>query len=259
MNKNLMWAAASGIVAVLAAAGSMAQEEQDESAGIVPVELYSCNYREGQGPADLDAVVKKWNAWSDKTDAPAYLAMTLTPYYYGPEQDFDFAWLGLAPDGVTLGRGQDHWLANGGKIQAEFDRLADCNGHANFAVLNFKEPPEREDPSSLVISFSDCKIAEGKSFKDVSPALEAWAAYRTEHGSQSGQWVFFPAYGGGGAEFNYKFVAAYQNYESMGADYDQFGKEGYKKAGELFRGLVKCDDSRVYNATLRRNSFPDDE
>jgi hypothetical protein len=50
-------------------------------------------------------------------------------------------------------------------------------------------------------------------------------------------WVFFPAYGGGGEEFDFKFIAAWQNLEDQGVDYDQYSESGWMKAEELFRIL----------------------
>ena len=68
----------------------------------VPTELYACKYNEGQGSDDLDAVVGKWNAYMDESEADAYLAWTLTPQYFTDEQDFDVLWLGAWKDGNAM-------------------------------------------------------------------------------------------------------------------------------------------------------------
>ncbi len=242
------------------AAGCSNGEAQDEEVPdpAVPVELYACTYNDGQGSADLDAATAKWNAWADDRALSDYTAWTLTKFYSGPEQEFNFIWLGVAPDAKALGRAQDDWIANGGAIQAEFDKVADCNIHANFAAVNFKEPPERDDPlSNIVLSFSDCIIADGKNFgDDVAPAIAAWSDFRTGHGSIAGHWVLFPAYGGGGEEFDFKWVVSHGNHEEQGADYDAYDPD---KASELFEGVLDCDSSRVYNATNRRRAESDDE
>jgi hypothetical protein len=34
---------------------------------VVPVELFTCNFHEGKGHDDLDAVIDKWNDWADKS------------------------------------------------------------------------------------------------------------------------------------------------------------------------------------------------
>ena len=68
----------------------------------------------------------------------------------------------------------------------------------------------------------------------------------------------WPAYGGGDADFDFKFVISQPNYESLGEDYDQYSRGGYAKAEELFSGLLECDESRAYNAVRRRDGIPDD-
>lgn len=253
MNKILIALAAGGLVFAAGFGTVAAQDEDDMSAA--PVELYLCSYNDGKGPADLEKVVAKWNAWADGRNLHDYTAYTLTPFYAGPEQDFDVLWLGIAPTAAAMGAAQDDWVANGGAVQAEFDKVAPCSAHGNFAAVQFKAPPERKDPSHVVISFSDCNIADGKSFgDDIAPALSAWAKYRGEHGSTAGMWVLFPVYGGGGEEYDFKFVSGYGNFAEQGADWDQYGQEGRFKAHELFGDMLDCDAARVYNATNRRRA-----
>jgi hypothetical protein len=245
--------ATGSLVAAAGCSNGEAQDEENEAA--VPVEIYTCNYNDGYGPADLDATAAKWNAWADGRGVTDYTAWTMSPYYFGPDQLFDFIWLGVTPDAKALGRAQDNWLAHGGEVAAEFATISTCDAHSNFAAVQFKEPPDREDPSSVVLTFSDCKIAEGKSFgQDIAPALGAWAEYRTGHGSDAGMWVFFPVYGGGGSEFDFKWVVSHANYEALGADYDQYGQAGRHKDRELFADILDCDDARAYNLTNRRQA-----
>ncbi len=235
---------------------AVAAEEADDASSIFPVEIYACSYHDGKGAAQLDAWVTQWNAWVD-SDPEKYSAWTLTPFYYGTEQDFDFLWLGVSPDAATLGRAQDKFLGKPA-LSTAFREFAACASHGNFAAMNVKEPPD-SDAKTFVLNFSDCTVEGDKTFDDVAPALAAWSEYRTAHGSASGMWVLWPAYGGGGADFDFKFVFSYPNYETLGADYDQYGKEGYKKADELFRGLLECDDARSYVATERRDGIPDED
>jgi hypothetical protein len=257
MKKRYKTASAVVALAFLSVAGGAgAADEATEESPIFPVEIYTCNFHDGKGAADMDGWVSEWNTWADEHLAP-YSAWTLTPFYYGTEQTFDFLWLGVSPDAATMGRAYDEFLRNPG-LNAGFDAIAHCDGHSNFATMNIKEPPD-DDAKSFVLNFSDCKAAEGKSWDDVGPALQAWSEYRAGHGSQAGMWVLWPAYGGGAVEFDFKFVTSYRNYASLGEDYDQYGKEGYKKADELFEGLLDCDVTRSYVAVERRDGIPDEE
>ena len=202
---------------------------------------------------DLDEVTADWNKWADKEGMKDYSAWLLTPFYSGPEQEFDVIWLGASNTSAGMGRAQDAWLASGGKIAAEFARVSSCDIHAQFAAVNFKEPPDSDDPpSNVVMSFSDCKIADGKNFDDdVAPAIAGWAEFRKSQGSPAAHWILFPVYGGGGEEFDFKYVMGYRNFEEQGADWDTYDPD---KAGELFSGNVSCDSSRVYTAVNRRRA-----
>ncbi len=256
MNRILITLATGSLVFATGCNNGVAEDEEDQ--GAIPVEVYSCKYNDGMGPADLDAVVAKWNAWADERGMNDYSAWTLTPFYAGPDQDFDVIWMGVAKTAQGLGAAQDDWLANGGELAAEFDRVSPCDSHSNFAALEFKAPPDNDDPpDNVVISFSDCNIEDGKSFaNDVAPAIAAWAEFRAAQGSEAGHWVFFPVYGGGGEEYDFKYVTGHRSYEQQGIDYDNYDPD---KARELFSGLLDCDSSRVYNATNRRRAANDEE
>jgi hypothetical protein len=236
---------------IFAVGCSNGEAQEDESNGAVPVEIYACTYNEGQGPADLDAATAKWNTWADSRGLSDYSAWTLTKFFASDNQDFDFAWLGASPTGEALGAAQDDWLTNGGEINAEFEKVADCGGHSGFASIQFKEAAEREDMSTSVVTFSDCVIGEDKSFTDdVAPALTAWSEFRTAQGSKAGYFVLFPVYGGGGEEFDFKLVTVHANHAERGVDFDNYDPA---KARELFpQGMVECDSARVYNSTNRR-------
>lgn len=248
---------------LLLSAGIGIADEHEGEAGeanvATPVEMFACRYNEGKGPADLDAATKNWNAWADKNGVDDYSAWTLVPYYSGPDQDFDVLWLGGSDNAKTMGRVQDTWLATGSKEAEGFAEVVSCDVHAAYAVLRMKKPPKRDNPSNIVISFSDCNTAEGTTFDDLYVPLIEWGNYKGENGSTAGMWVFFPSYGGGGEEFDFKWVTAHQNLEDMGADWDQFSESGWKKAGELFAGKLECDSSRSYLATNRRMAADDGE
>jgi hypothetical protein len=242
--------------------GIAAADQHEEGEGSVgpaaPVELWACKYNEGKGPADLDAVAGQWGEWADGQGFEDYWAWTLVPYYAGPDQDFDVLWLGGAASAKALGKAQDTWLAKGGKALEAFNELWTCDAHANYAVLQYKQSAKRENPANAVVSFSDCNLSDGTAYDDFSASLSEWAEYREGHGSTAGMWVFMPAYGGGGEEFDFKVVASWQNLEDQGTDYDQYSQEGWKKARELFAGKGSCDSSRVYLATNRRMVSSDD-
>jgi len=254
--KKLLLALVSGVFVF--AGGLNTAVAQDDDDGAAAVEIYTCSYADGMGAADLDKVTAKWNDWADDQGLADYSAWTLTPFYASAEQDFDVIWLGVTATGKGMGDVQDMWLTKSGSLGDEFDSVSPCGSHSMFAAVQFKAPPEREDPSSAVLDFSDCTIGEGYQFStDVATALKAGGEYREEQGSTAGMWAFFPVYGGGGEEFDFKFVVSHGNYSEQGVDFDNYDPA---KAREIFPyGLLDCDSSRSYVATNRRMAESDDE
>ena len=105
---------ATGSIVLAAGLNNAVAQDDDDDHGAVPVEIYTCSYAEGMGPADLDAVIAKWNTWADEREMNDYSAWTLTPFFAGPEQEFDVIWMGVTETGQAMGAAQDDWIANGG-------------------------------------------------------------------------------------------------------------------------------------------------
>ncbi len=256
MNKLLLTLVTGGLVFTAGLNTAVAQDDDDSAAA---VEVYTCSYADGKGTADLDKVVAKWNKWADDQGMADYSAWTMTPFYSSPEQKFDVIWMGATQTGKAMGAAQDMWLAKSGTLEADFDSVTPCDSHSMFAAVQFKAPPKREDPSSnFVLDFTDCTIGDGKRFStDVAPALKAWAEYRAGQESTAGMWAFFPVYGGGGEEYDFKFVVSHGSYLDQGIDFDNYDPA---KAREIFpHGLLDCDSSRSYVTTNIRMAESDDE
>lgn len=250
MKKTLITGLMTGLVSLLGSAPVFAQ---DDAMLIIPLELFTCNYNDQKGPADLDKVVAKWNAWADKNGVEDYAAWTLTPFYFGSEQEFDVIWLGAGKDAVALGKAQDSYLAETEGLHAAFDEVLSCDAHSNFASVNHKLPPKSETPSNGVLTFSDCKIKEGGTFEALGAAMEEWTKHLSDAGSTAGIWHWYPAFGGGGEEFSFKWLESYKNFAELGGDYERYGNgRGYETKGRLFDDLIDCDSTRAYITQNRR-------
>lgn len=233
--------------------GTATVSAQDIGMVAIPVELFACSYNDRQDADDLDAVIGRWNRWADDQGIDDYAAWTLTPSYYGPEQDFDLLWLGAGKTGAALGRSQDLFRETGGDIGDAFSEVLSCDAHVGFASLNFKAMPDNATPSDSVISFSDCSFEDGATFSRFAAAMNEWAEFWGGLGSTVGTFVWFPIYGGGDEDFDFKWIDVHQNMEDLGSDFDRFGTGGaIAKSGQLFGHLVECDSSRAYRATSRR-------
>jgi hypothetical protein len=248
MRKHAIAAFAAGTLFV---SGAVLAQDEQELPEISPVETFTCNYKEGMDAGDFDAVVDAWTGWMDKEGENTYWAATLTPFYYGSET-FDIGWVGAWTSGAAMGTGTDSWLSEGGEYAAQFAAVVDCATHSGFASSQLKEPAGEDAPDSIVLTFTDCNIVESDEDVDLFAALNAWNAYATERGYKNGSWVLFPVYGGGGADFDFKIVHAYDNYADLGHDWDLYAEGDYLKNTELTGAAYECDDRRVYNGTIRR-------
>ena len=241
------------VASLIIIAGCTTVTAQDEGGLVIPVELFACSYNEGKGPADLDAVTDRWNTWMDEQGLNEYSAWTLSPYYFGKEQEFDVLWLGAAKDAIALGKTQDAFLSETAGLNAGFSDVLSCDAHLNFASLNYKSLPQGATPSNSVLTFSDCSYKEGATYPLLSAAMKEWEQHLTAEGSTSAIFHWYPAYGGGNEDFSFKWIEAYQNFAELGADYERFGNGGGVEVnGKLFGHLLKCDSSRAYVAQNRR-------
>ena len=252
MKKTQQAAALCAVLSLIASPVTLAQVSEDGMGKMVPVELLACNYADGKGSADLDAVVDAWNEWMDDKKVDDYAAWTLSPYYFGAEQDFDLIWLGASSDGNALGSGTHMWLTEGGEHAAAFADVLDCMAHIGMSSALYKAPADGT-PEGMVISMMNCDMNEGTRYSDVRSAELAWAEYMTEQGSQAGTFHWFPVYGGGDQDYDYKVVTAYPTFVELGADWEQFANGGGRAASmEIFDDIDECDDARVYIGQSRR-------
>jgi hypothetical protein len=238
---------------LLAGGAAFGQVTADGMGKVLPVHLYACSYNDGQGPAELEKVVSRWSEYADDTGLEGYAAWTLTPYHFGPEQDFDVIWMGAYTDGNAMGKGTDSWLATGGEMRAALDEVVDCNSHVAFASAMYKAPADGGTPESGLLTMMDCELNEGREYDEIRAAELKWADYLASAGSKAGYWHWFPTYGGGDAEFDYKVVFAYPNFAELGADFERSANGGGREVSEeTFGDIDECDDPRVYVIKNRR-------
>jgi hypothetical protein len=225
-------------VALLVSGTSFAQAS--EGPVFVPVELYACQYNEGKGPADLDAAAAAW---------------TLEKHYYGRDQEFDVLWLGAWKNANEMGADTDSYLATGSVVEAGFMSVLTCAAHTNLVSANPVPPPGGETPESGVLTFSDCTLKEGARSSDVAASMTKWGQALKDAGIESGIYHWYPVFGGGDADFDFKWIETYTDHKALGKMYEIMGNGRlYLKQGELFGSLLDCDVARVYNVKNRRKA-----
>lgn len=220
---------------------------------VVPAEVYVCSFNDGQGPGDLEDTIEGWSEYMDDNEIDDYAAWTLTPHYYGPEQEFDFIWLGAWTDGNAMGAGMDMWYSSGGEHAQNFAEVADCGVHILSGSINYKLP-EGGTPANSVITFSNCTVSDDSNYPEVAIATRSWVELLTAAGSEAAIYHWFPAYGGGGDDTpDFVTLTAFPNYAALGADFERYTNgEMFRENGRLFGGKVDCDIARAYNARQRR-------
>jgi hypothetical protein len=230
-----------------------AQVSEDGMGKVVPVELYACSLNDGRNMDDLEEVIEDWNEFMDGDSVRDYAAWTLRPYFYGTEQEFDFIWMGAFTDGNAMGDGFQRWITEGGEIAEDFDKVATCFAHIMLGSAQYKAPPDNRTPESSIISMMDCKMNEGVEYETVRAAELKWAEYGEENDSKAGTWHWYPNYGGGDSDYDYKVVSAYEDFGAFGSDWEQFANGGGREASMgIFDDVDECDDARVYLATSVR-------
>ena len=255
MKMHKLVASLAAVVSMSFAGLALAQVSKDGMGKVLPVELYACSYNDGQDAGDLGKVIDRWTKFMDDNNINNYAAWTLSPYFYGPDQDFDVIWMGAYSDGNAMGAGTDMWLADGGEIGEAFSEVMDCNGHIMLSSSMYKAPASEETPTSGIITMMDCELNEGKRYSDIKSAEIKWAEYLTGNGSTAGYWHWSPTFGGGDSEFDYKVVFSYTDFAALGADYEHGANGGGREASQgIFDDIDDCDDARVYIATSVRNA-----
>ena len=254
MRKVILTAATAGLVLTSGAGSVFAQDEEVEYPNMRVVESWTCKYNEGKGRADLDKANAAWNKWMDETGQDDYTALIVTPYFFA-EAAFDVGWIGVARDGHAFGEGTDRWINEGGEIGAMFAEAITCDSHSAWVSMNV-DPSENdgsdEGDDTFVLSFSNCSIKDDHTFRDYLAATRQWNEYAAEHGFKQAGWVWFPVAGESDDDYDFKFAGGEDDYRTMGANWQLYMDGHWRKSSELFDPVVKCDVSRIYNATMLR-------
>jgi hypothetical protein len=258
--KKVLTAATSALMFLLVASGAIAQDEEGAEEPVRPVESWTCNYRDGKGPDDLDAVIDEWNAWMDENGTGDYFAATMTPQYYG-EWPFDIGWIGAWSDGHAMGSGTDAWVYDSGDLPDKFFEVIDCNSHSSWVSMRVREQADTgaESDGHFVLNFSNCSFEEdGGGYDAFMSAQKEWNAYADEHGFVSSAFVWWPIAGESDNDYDFKYVVATPDHTTSGANWQLFADGHWQKSEELFDGVLDCDISRVYDGTVRRTMAEDE-
>lgn len=232
-------------VAAVAVGCAVPAAAQLPPALIRPIEILTCDFAPGKGRADLDTVATELNRWMADSGAPGYDAYALFPLVHSADVDFDLAWVGVWPDGATMGESMAHYFAQGGQLAPIFDAAMSCRDNRNFSVLTVREPAaEGFGP----VEVSTCTLRLGAVLDDALAAVKEWVDHTGTIGSSAAHWLLFPAYGeSSDANYTFKWAVGYESFEDFGRDYDQLTNgSALDRYNELFELIARCDSPALY-------------
>lgn len=241
-----------GMAAFALTLGMMSSHAQNGPPQFRPIEIWACSFNDGMDQSDMDDVYE--DLVESVGDTP-YAAFQMNPYYAGQfGQNFDFIYLGAWADGAVMGADMSTYL---GTPDEEWDETVDCQG-TMFASNWIQQPPAApaDDGSTFVMAVSDCNVAAGSTPAQAVGAISRFNDYRVANGMTVGTLVWFPVYGGGDAEFDFKLTSVYPSAVQMGDAFKwTVDNAAYNVSGQMMQGVVACDEARMYTGRAIVNNL----
>lgn len=251
MPRRIIAAAGAACTLLLGSAISIAQDGPPE---FRPVELWACNYNERK---DADDFARAMRLMVAGTGEEKYAAYKLTPNFRGPNQDFDFIYIGVWENGTTMGRDMTNYAENGAAAIAAWDEAVNCPISGLFASYRIQAIEDGGDGAGrFMLTVSDCKVNHGNNAGQAIGALQRYNDYRVANGMTIPTFAWFPAFGGGDADFDFKLVEAYSGPQHFGDAWQWFTDHAaYDVLDDMMDGIVDCDEARVYAGETIMNNM----
>ena len=236
------------------AVGLASAQAQDGPPQFRPLEIWTCSFNDGKDQGDMDDV---YESLVEDAGDTAYAAFQINPYFAGQfAQNFDFVFLGAWADGSVMGADLATYL---GMPDDDWDEVADCQG-SMFASNWIQPMAAPNDMGNFVITVSDCTVDHGSSAAQAVGAIVRFNDYRVANGKTIGTLVWFPVYGGGDADFDFKLAHVYEGAQQLGDSFKwTIDNAAYNVSNSLRQGLVSCDDARLYTGRTIMNNLPQPE
>jgi hypothetical protein len=236
MKYQLLSAAVIG--ATLSLPGMAAHHETEMKAN--PVELYACSFREGKTWDDLDKVDKAFVKWSEENDLGESI-WRIVPDYRSGGGDFEVGYIGAWASGAAMAESVKKVDAEGyDAFMEDYYETIDCSHAlaASWEIHATEDPAERG-----TVWFSRCNLEDGATMKD---AMMAHGTMSKTMGTGASSWLFTPALGWVGADYDYLHVSG-MSLDQLGAGFDKYFNGGGWQAGqEAFDGVAECQSPNLY-------------
>jgi hypothetical protein len=210
-----------------------------DGAAPAPVEAFYCSFRDGKDMKDLMKAADRFSEWS-RTNQPGYSAWILTPRFGQLGELPEVLWLGSSQSGDAFGKGLDAYVAGGGDIQGDFDKVVDCHAHVLASSVEVAAPDG--PPGDGVVMFSQCSIEDDSDWSEALAAHRQYAADLRGLGASNSNWMFFPMLGGeADRDFDYWGVSTFNSWSDYFAAYEIYvNGGGWQKGMEAMNGVASC-------------------
>ena len=141
----------------------------------------------------------KWT--SDHSIYDNWQPVIFMPYFNSNSQSHDSVFLGLWPNASEQYIGLDYWVKNGTALLAKAPTIP------VRAIDTWQWPissPEG-DHNVGAVRFTDCKMAEGITPRQIFDAYKEFAIFARETGDNLGRKMIFPASGGIDGDYDYVY------------------------------------------------------
>ncbi len=245
-----------GTTAFLMTIGMMPSQAQDGPPQFRPVEMWACKYRDRKDQSDMNSV---YESFVEVIGDDAYGAWHLNPWIVGNRTElFDFIFLGAWETASGMGSDMARYLDldEAADVEAEWDEVAECNATMFASNRIQANAPDDGNDGPFMLTVSDCTIAHGNTPAQAVGAISRYNDYRVANGSTVGTIVWFPIYGGGNAEFDFKLAQTYSGIQALGDSMQwNIDNASYNVRNAMMQGVVDCDESRVYFGTTIINNM----
>lgn len=249
MKRLLLTAATAACTLLMGSSLSLAQDGPPQ---FRPVEMWLCDFNDRKDQDDMDKV---YEGLVEDLGDTAYAAFQLNPYFVNADMTFDFIYLGAWADGSTMGGS----LLSEDDASAAWNEAVTCPVSLVYASTWINQPQNPPDGSGeFIMTVSDCKNGHAISNGQAAGALRRYNEYEKANGLDVGTILWYPAFGFGGAEFDFKLVHVYPGAQAFGDSFQWFvDNQAYNTLGNMTDGVVDCDEARVYTGqTIMNNLQP---
>jgi len=249
MNSRQLLFAIAATATVFTASRAIAQQpqQQQQQGPAAVVELFSCKFNNGKNMGDLRSASNRFKTWADQNAVTDYTAVTMTPYAFSDQVDYDVVWLGAWPNGTAMGVDEAKWFATGAQTLAALEAVTDCGTHALFAAIPIHTPAGPPAERNGLTMFRDCKLHEGRTPAEAIAAMRQWTDYMAGRGSAGFDAILFPLAGKSSeADYTFKSVHAFSSVEELGRGIDLYTTGGVQMQNQILGRVIACDSPRIY-------------